>query len=354
MDDLRSGNPIDFESFEDARSRLAEVQRRGGSEGVAAGIVHDALESMPLPPDAAPLKGLADTARAAAKSRFDTIRDNPAYDAAVNDNVPKQKGLHVIGGPSPLADSFMDRYALGNGANASRAYIQRLKTAVPDPIVSQSIEAATLNKLRDAAGIDTFGNGSFRNASYRNANNALAPKADALLSPESIEHTARLQRVSGYVKGEGKASSVNPSNTSLALQRFGAQFPAEPTIAGQLADYGTDVAAGHLGPAAVVGKRIGQTIFKKSQDAKALKSVRDAKLKFATDATKPGAGLDELPTSRPARATGGKVDNVDALVNRLMTRWKQAKRATDQTTKPLLRVPDAAICRALDIAQEHI
>lgn len=57
-----------------------------------------------------------------------------------------------------------------------------------------------------------------------------------------------------------------------------------------------------------------------------------------------------------SRATGGQVSKPDmeALVTRLMTRWKAAKRATDQTTKPLLKLPDAAIVRALDVAQEHI
>ncbi len=222
---------------------------------------------------------------------------------------------------------------------------------MPDPIISQSIEAATLNKLRDAAGIDVYGNGSFRNASYRNASNALAPKAEALLSPQSLEQTERLKRVSGYVNDEGKASSVNRSNTALSLQRFGAQFPSEPSVAGQVLDYGTDVAAGHLGPVAVIGKKVGQTIFKKSQEAKALQSVKDAKLKFATDATKPGAGLDYLPTAptRIARAAGGKVDT-DALVGQLLKRWKHARRATNESTKPLLNMPDTAVAKALDIA----
>lgn len=356
MKDLRSGKPIDFESFENARTQLADVQRRGGADGAAAGIVRNALESMPLPPSAAPLKGLADTARAAAKARFDTIKNNPAYDAAINDNVPKVEGLHVIGEPSPLADSFMDRYALGNGPNASSAYIQRLKTAVPDPIIAQSMEAATLNKLRDAAGIDAYGNGSFRNASYRNASNALAPKAPVLLSPQSLENTARLGRVGNYVNDEGKASSVNRSNTSLALQRFGAQFPTEPTVKGQLIDLGLDAGAGHLGPLGVVGKKVAQGIFKKSAEAKALQSVKDAKLKFATDATKPGAGLDTLP-SRPARASGGKVQkkpDLEMLVNRLIAKWKAAKRDTDHSTEKLLKVPDATIVKALDIAGRAI
>jgi hypothetical protein len=53
------------------------------------------------------------------------------------------------------------------------------------------------------------------------------------------------------------------------------------------------------------------------------------------------------------RAAGGRVD-IESLVNRLINKWKMAKRATDETTKPLLQQPDAAIIKALDIAQEHI
>jgi hypothetical protein len=352
MGNLQSGEPMDFETFDNARSRLAEVQRAGSSDGVAAGIVHDELNNMPLTPEAAPLRDLADTAKKAAADRFNTIKLNPAYDAAINDNVPKVNRLHAIGAPSPLADSFMDSYALGNSQNAAGAYVQRLKEAVPDPALSQSIEGAALNKLRDAAGIDPYGNGSFRNASYRNASDDMAPKADVLLSPQSIENTNRLKRVSGYVNDEGKASSVNRSNTALTLQRFGAQFPTDPTVAGQLLDYGTDAAAGYFGPAGVITKKVGQSIFKKSQEAKAVQSVKDAKLKFAQDATKPGAGLDALPPARPQRAAGGKVSekNIDHLVERLVQRWKAAKKQTDAATKPMLKLPDATVVRALDIA----
>jgi hypothetical protein len=53
------------------------------------------------------------------------------------------------------------------------------------------------------------------------------------------------------------------------------------------------------------------------------------------------------------RASGGKVDS-DALVERLIKRWKDAKKATDRMTEPLLKVPDATIQKALNIAQEHI
>jgi hypothetical protein len=357
LNDLRSGNPITFERFENARTNLATLQRTNTPEGVAAGIVRNTLENMPLPPEAAPLKGLADQARSAAKTQFDLSRDNPAYDAAVNDNVPKNKGLHVIGAPSPLAGNFLDTYATGNGKVASPALVKRLKTAVPDPVLAQSIEGHALNKLSSAAGVDSLGSGSFRNASFKNAVDAMAPKANALLSPDTIDNIERLKRVSGYVNNESKASSTNRSNTMLALQRFGAVGTDVPSTAAGLVGHGLDAAgdfaAAHVaGPVGVGAKRLTQGILKNSKDAKAVQAMKDAKLKFALDATKPGAGLDHLPTAPPRvqRASGGKVDRHEELVQKLMNRWRAAKKATDKTTKPLLHVSDNTIAKALEIA----
>jgi len=294
LDSMRARAPMDFESFEAARTRLAEAQRRGGSAATAAGIVRNELEALPLSPQAQHLKGLADTARAAAKQRFDIIEQNPAYKAAVNDNVPKDdNNLHVIGADSPLADSFMNRYYLGEGGSASRASVQRIKNVINTPDFNASIEAAALNKLRDSAGIDALGNGSFKNASFRNAVNAMTPKADALLSPQSIENVERLKRVSGYVNDEGKANSTNRSNTALTLQRFGAPSISSPTVIRELANYGVDLGAKHV-PGGSLIKNIGQSALSRANDAKELQAIRDAKLKFAIDATKPGAGLEQL------------------------------------------------------------
>lgn len=358
LDSIRSGRPMSFEQFENARTNLATVQRKGGSPAAAATIVRNALENVPLAPEARGLKDLADTARSAAKSRFDTIEQNPSYKAAVEDNVPKVNGLHQIGADSPLADSFMDNYFLGNGRNASRAYISRMKGVMQgNEDFSPAIEAASLNKLRDAAGLDGFDNGTFKNAGYRSARNAMDHKADVLMSPQSVEHTDQLKRVSGYVNDEPKDASTNRSNTALTLQRFGAVFPSAPTVAGDLANVGADVAAGHLGPVGVVTKRIGQTFLQRSRDAKTAQALKDAKLKFARDATAPGAGL-----SKPAKAgggavgfaTGGHVADHDALLAKLVGRWKAAKKHTDKATEPLLKMPDASIVKALEIAQEHI
>jgi len=59
---------------------------------------------------------------------------------------------------------------------------------------------------------------------------------------------------------------------------------------------------------------------------------------------------------QPAYASGGHVRKAthEELVARLMKRVDEAKKHEDNATKPLLKVPDAAIVRALDVAQRAI
>ena len=57
---------------------------------------------------------------------------------------------------------------------------------------------------------------------------------------------------------------------------------------------------------------------------------------------------------RIERASGGKVDNIEHLIGKLMASAKSAKRVTDKTTEPLLNMPDEHIVKALDVAQQAI
>jgi len=354
---LTSGKPLSFSAYDSAIKGLSEVQRdpMAGQARAAAGIVRNQLEQMPLSEAAANLKGLRDVATSAAKNRFDTIEQNPAYEAVVNDNVPKtDKGLHKVGAPSPLADSFMNTYFLGDGKTASGAYVDRIKSVMQNnPDFAPAIEASSLNKLRDAAKLDQYDSGNFASASFRNAHNAMAPKADVLMSPQTIDNLGRLRQYSDDVSYEGKASTTNRSNTALTLQRFGAQYPATPGLVGTLADWGTDLAAAHTGPLAPLAygaTKIGKVMLKGAKDTKARAATSAAKLKFAQDATAPGAGIDTTPASPIiTRATGGKVDH-EALTERLFQRWKAAQKDADRSTEPLLKFPDESITRALNIA----
>ena len=351
MEDLGSGKPITFERFENARTNFAGVQRGSNPAAArAAAIVRNGLENMPLSGGAGNLKELADAARAAAKARFDIIGQNPAYEAAINDNVPSDaKGLHIIGTPSPLADRFMDRYFLGNGQSASRAYVARLQKLMrPNPDFASSVEAASLNKLREAAGLDENDEpvkGGFHAASYRNTRDAMGTKADVLMSPQSALWTDQLKRVAGYENGVGKAGTVNYSNTALAAQQL-AESPAANGVGSVVANHLADVAAAHTpGGVGLVAKRVGQTLWKSSKDAK----TAAAKLKFAQDATAPGAGIDRGVEPIPSgRATGGKVDH-EALVSNLMDRWHSARKAAKKTTEPLLNMPDETVAKALAV-----
>jgi len=58
---------------------------------------------------------------------------------------------------------------------------------------------------------------------------------------------------------------------------------------------------------------------------------------------------------RTGRKSGGKVGmDVKPLVDRLMTLADQAKKATDNNTKPLLNAPDETIVKALRVANQAI
>jgi hypothetical protein len=59
---------------------------------------------------------------------------------------------------------------------------------------------------------------------------------------------------------------------------------------------------------------------------------------------------DQAPIER---ASGGKVGH-EALVEKLMKRWKEAKKETDKTTKPMLNLPDSVVAKALEISGNAI
>jgi len=366
MDTLRNGDPIDFETFEDWRSGLARIQRgANGEQATAAGVIHNTLNNIPLTEKAAPLRALADTARKAAKDRFDTIEQNPAYKAAIEDNTPMdpETRLHVIGAPSPQAGSFLHRFATGDLDTASPALVARLKEAVPSADLHSAIEGATLNKLRDAAGIDALGEGTFKSAAFSKTVGKLGDKAPLLLKPDTLKNVSRLKRFADDVAWEGAASGKNRSNTGSALARFGALPTAVPdtgvpSIGSALAHTAAGAVA-HTIPHGGLIHRAGDLLLSrrreaqgKAAQAKAEQSMRDAKLKFAQDATRPGAGIEVVPEdARQPRAAGGRAAPTDdELVNRLISRWHAAKRATERESKPLLSMPDEAIVHALKIS----
>jgi hypothetical protein len=60
------------------------------------------------------------------------------------------------------------------------------------------------------------------------------------------------------------------------------------------------------------------------------------------------------PTDNPGFASGGAIEGVHTLVERLLRLTREAQRADKKSTEPLLKVPDKVIVKALDVAKAAI
>lgn len=257
LDRLRSGEPMTFEQFEALRTTLAEEIRRAktardGNAQKASSIVLDALEQMPLSPEASGLKSLADQARALAKDRFKALEKDRAYDAAVFDTVP--------------ADKFIDKFVI-NGIN--RHLNQMVQNLGENSVAHQQMTAGTLNWLKERAGIrDEAGN--FSQAGFNKALDALDKNNNlrVIFGPEAANSLQTLGRVARYTQAQPKGSYVNTSNTMVTQM-------AEK--AAQLAETAANVVGGGK-----YGLPVGTMVRQKAQAIKAAREVEKA--------LEPGAG----------------------------------------------------------------
>lgn len=226
LNDLRNGGPMSFNDFENYRTILGQqgrlADRSGdGTASHAISVVRNSLESLPMSDEAAAIKPLADQARAAVAARFNTLSSDPAYKAAVSDDVP-------IGTPSPLTNNFINKYITGG----KTAYVQNMmNNLADDPLAQQAIKAGMVDSLRSASGID-LRTGSTPNFSQAGLNKAIqnsGNKLQTILGPDAdIVNT--LGNVARYTQEQPRGSFVNNSNTLTSslgdLAKTGAEFHA--------------------------------------------------------------------------------------------------------------------------------
>lgn len=154
-----------------------------------------------------------------------------------------------------------------------------------------------------------------------------------------------------------------PNNPNSGTARRLAGMAGMGAIAGGADEalHGDPVEAMKVGATAAALPWAGRQIIENPTIGKVAMGWNNSKiLKGATDATRKtlAAGVPATVNADKegadiARASGGKVDH-EALVNRLMNRWKAAKKETDKTTKPLLQLPDSTVVKALEIAGKAI
>lgn len=270
--DLRDGGPMTFETFENMRTNLAAAARKADRSGdgnamAAINIVRDSLENLPLTGESAKIKPLADAARSAAKARFDKLKSDPAYRAAIDDSVD-------AGESSTLADDFVQKYIV-RGKSANLAKMRENLSA--DPAALQTMGAGALNYLKSKSGVNMFTNeGNFSQAGYNRALAEITPKIQNLLPPKIAEQAQALGNVARYTQAQPRGSFVNNSNTMVG--NIGKHL-------GSAIEGVVNVKAG--------GLPVGTFVRKKLQAS--------ADRKFAQESMAPGAGLNMLNDARQPR-----------------------------------------------------
>lgn len=257
LDRFKAGEPMTFEQFEAMRTNLAaeirKAQRSGdGNAAQAASIVREALENLPMAGETAALKPLADKARALAKARFDALKKDPAYRAAVDDSVPADKFLEkfVINGHNKNVRTMVDTLGVGSEGH-------------------QHMAAGTINWLSDRAGI-VDGRGNFSQANYNKALKKLddANNLHQIFTPEGQTMLRTLGNVANYTQFQPRGSFVNNSNT----------------LVGYLAEKGANALETGANVAGL--KTIGYPIG--SEARRVIGAAKERK--FVKEALEPGAG----------------------------------------------------------------
>lgn len=237
LQSYRDGSRMDFEQFEALRTNLAtEIrkaeQAKDGNKSTALGVVRDSLENLPLTGEAAQLKPLADAARKAAKERFDALRKDPAYSAAVDGKV--------------APENFIDTFVLSKG-KGTEANVRQMMSALGRGSPEQQAIAAGLMEIITRKAVDSSGN--FSQAAYNKILRDLEPKLLEVFDPDSAKQLKSLGNVSRKVMAQPKGGFANNSNTLVA---------GLAEKAGKAIEVGLNISTANLIPLGTIAKQARQ------------------------------------------------------------------------------------------------
>ena len=208
LDDIREKNGnMTYNEFINLDKRLSAKTKEGnGSERAAAFVIRKELQNVPLSSEASALQPFYENARGLAKERFDTIKNNPAYRAAINEATDLKELAST--GESLKADKFHDKF-VNKGSPES---IRRMKAELADD--PQALQAMTAGELRIAmrkAGLatDTPDLNPKQLANYIYDNKGRLQEA---LGPEGMKDLMEMAALSSKV-GMPKTGTFNYSNT---------------------------------------------------------------------------------------------------------------------------------------------
>ena len=212
LDDIsKNDGNMTYNQFINLDKRLSAKTKEGtGSERAAAYVIRNQLQDIPLSPEAAALQPLYEKARGLAKERFDTIRSNPAYRAAINEAADLNELAST--GESLKADKFHDKFV----TKGTPESIRRMKAELADdPQALQAIAAGELRIAMRKAGLatDTPDLNPKQLANYIYDNKGRLQEA---LGPEGMKDLMELTALSSKV-GMPKTGTFNYSNSFSSM-----------------------------------------------------------------------------------------------------------------------------------------
>lgn len=204
LQSYRDGARMDFEQFEALRTNLAseirKAERSGdGNRAMALSLVRDSLESLPMTGASAQLKAMADAARKAAKERFDALKKDPAYKAAIDEKI--------------APENFIETFVLSKG-KGTEANVRQMMSALGKGTPEQQAVAAGIMEIISRKAID--GQGNFSQAAYNKILKELEPKLLEVFDADSARNLRDLGDISRKVMAQPKGGFANNSNTLVA------------------------------------------------------------------------------------------------------------------------------------------
>jgi hypothetical protein len=217
LDELKENNgEMGFSQFLKLNQKLGQKMKEGtGSERAAAFVIRQELQKIPMVDEAAVLKPIADTAISLAKERFDVIKTNPAYKAAIKEALDAKD---AASDESLNAANFHKKYV----STATPEAIRRMKAEIPEnDIAHQAMTFAELDRAKN----QQINANSSNVKSDRFADFLLkeSPRLKAALPPEAMQDVSELGLLSSKI-GKPQAGVFNHSNSfSAYLKELAAQ-----------------------------------------------------------------------------------------------------------------------------------
>jgi len=288
LEKFAKGQPMTFENFERLRTITATEMRKGGTEAATAHTIREALENLPLSPQAAQLKPLADQARAAVRARKQLIENNPAIKSAISDTRSAEE--IAAGVPHPAASNFFEKHVVGKNVPEVnvRRLVQELGENSPE---HQNLKSGTIRDLKDKT-VNSKGEVG-QEALNKQLDKVLGTKLEAVHGNEVAKDLRDLGEAARLTEPRGGVSWANTSNTAVVSERQQAKkelIEGAKNVAASLAEHGVNVAA--------KGVPVGTSIRKLANWRTAKKEAFAAEKAAAEESarrTELGAGIRKTP-----------------------------------------------------------